>query len=550
MFRNHPKGMSVIFFAEVWERFSYYGMRALLTLYMTKQMLYSDTKAFGVFAAYTTLVYATPVIGGYIADKVLGQRKSVLFGAFLMMIGHFLMAFPGETIFYLALAVLVTGNGFFKPNLSTLLGKLYHKGDERRDAGFNLFYMAVNIGSMVAPIACGFVGEFIGWHYGFSLAGFGMFFGWWYFRTRQNVFGDKGLPPDPKFDRDPLFLGLTAVRLIQIGGILSAILFALLIAFNDFISWVLPVVGIGAISYAIYSGSKVDGIQRRKLFVAMTLIFFAIVFWSFFEQVGSSLTLYADRNVDRTLGDELVIDQESIEKLTSAGIDLGGIIPLLEKTHVSRSSFKSALQAATTDGHAEEIYQAAIPYFKEGWLTIPASASSAINGAFIVILVPFFTFMWNWLRKRNLEPSTPMKFVLALIQIGLGFGFFAIGVRFADNAALVPLIFLIGGYFLHTTGELCLSPVGLSMITRLSPASIVTFMMGTWLLSNSFANHIAGIIAKLTAVPASAVGTVSSAESLALYAEVFTNVFWAALAAAGILLLLTPLLKKWMFEEK
>ena len=259
MFKNQPKGMTVIFFAEVWERFSYYGMRALLTLYMTKELLYSDDRAFGVFAAYTTLVYATPVIGGYIADKVLGQRKSVLFGAFMMMIGHFLMAIPGEIVFYFALAVLVTGNGFFKPNMSTLLGKLYKKGDERRDAGFNLFYMAVNIGSMVAPIACGFVGEFIGWHYGFSLAGFGMFLGWFYFQRKQNIFGDKGLPPNPEDDTRPFLAGLSKIRVIQVAGFFSAAVFALLIAYNDFISFILPAVGLGAIAYAIYSGSKVDG---------------------------------------------------------------------------------------------------------------------------------------------------------------------------------------------------------------------------------------------------------------------------------------------------
>jgi len=475
MFKNHPRGLPVLFMTEIWERFSYYGMRALLVLYMTKEMLYNDEKAYGVYGAYTALVYATPLLGGYLADKVLGPRKAVLMGAFIMMLGHFTMAI--ESLFYPALALLVVGNGLFKPNMGPILGRLYGENDPRRDGGFTIFYMAVNIGAWMSPLLCGYVGETYGWHYGFGLAGLGMLTGFVVFQRGQAIFGEAGLPP--KSATEPVFWGLNKISMTFIGALLTVPLFIVLLNQNQFMSDILGVAGAIVLAVVIYTAAKSEKVERDRLIVAMVLTIYSVLFWSFFFQGGSSLTLFAERNVNRTIF---------------------------------------------------------------GW-TIKASMLESVNPMFIILLSMPFSAMWIRLAKINREPSTPMKFVWGTLLLGVGFGIFALGGQFAQNG-LVPFIFLILGYLIYTMGELSISPVGLSMITKLSPDKIVGFMMGVWFLSASFANHIAALIAKLTSTEGAVQG--DAVTTLSAYTSVYMNVFWISIGASLLMLLFLKPLRRMM----
>ena len=296
---GHPKGLFYLFFAELWERFSFYGMRALLVLYMTKQLLFGDEMAFGVYAAYGSLVYMTPLIGGMLADKVLGYRKSIVLGGVLMAIGHFMLAIEHPFFFYGALGIIIVGNGFFKPNISSFVGALYKQGDAKREAGFTLFYLGINIGGMVAPLLCAWLGNLYGWHYGFGLAGIGMLVGLYFFTKGVNsgVFADKGLLPDKKvFEKKTL--GLNKGQLIWVLAFLSVPLFSLIIKFNEYehyLVWAVTFLLIGILAY-IYS--TVSKVEQKRLWVIVYFTTLATLFWAIFEQGGSSLTLFADRNVN------------------------------------------------------------------------------------------------------------------------------------------------------------------------------------------------------------------------------------------------------------
>ncbi|MBI5186290.1 MAG: peptide MFS transporter [Nitrospinae bacterium] len=480
---TQPQGLYILFFAELWERFSFYGMRALLTLYMAKELLYADEKAYGVYGAYGALVYTTPVLGGLIADKILGRRKAITLGAVIMAMGHFTMALNTEFTFYIALSLLIIGNGFFKPNISSLLGKLYEEEDPRRDGGFTIFYMGINIGALLAPLGCGAIGELYGWHYGFGLAGIGMIAGLLVFRAGEKKFGQKGMPPNPEKLAKKIFAGTSLEQLIVAGSFLSAPLFALLVRQNQVMSYLLGVMGVVIFGSLFLTALRSERVEREKIFVILVLSFFSVLFWSFFEQAGSSITLFTDRNVDRNL--------------------FG--------------------------------------------LEIPASLFQGVNPAFIILLAMPFSNIWIFLSKAGREPSMPMKFAIGTMQLGLGFWIFVLGAWFAGGDGIVPMAFLLAGYFLQTTGELCLSPVGLSMVTKLAPGKIVGFVMGTWFLSTAFAHHIAGLIAKMTA-PAGMNGetAMSAAGSLPNYARVFGGIGLVAAGAGLLLLLLVPLLRRWM----
>lgn len=296
---GHPKGLFYLFFAELWERFSFYGMRALLTLYMTQHLLYSDDVSFGVYAAYGSLVYATPLIGGILADKMMGFRKSIELGAILMAIGHFVLAIDHPITFYGALALLIVGNGFFKPNISSFVGELYEEGDERRESGFTIFYMGINIGGWLAPLLCGWLGMTYGWHYGFGLAGFGMLLGLWVFKraVKQGVFGEKGKITDVA-QYEQKILNIKAGDWVKIGALLAVPLMALVVRYNEFEHYIVWVVSIGIIAVIGNIFAKASKIEKGRLTVLVYFTLLACLFWAVFEQAGSSLTLFAQRNVN------------------------------------------------------------------------------------------------------------------------------------------------------------------------------------------------------------------------------------------------------------
>lgn len=496
---GHPRGLFYLFFAELWERFSFYGMRALLVLYMVNNLFVDqanrDDIAFGIYAAYGALVYATPVIGGMIADRLIGFRRAIILGAVLMALGHFALAIEHPLFFYGALALLIVGNGFFKPNISTLVGTLYREGDPRRDAGFTIFYMGINIGAMVSPLVCGWLALQYGWHYGFGAAGVGMLLGlvfFWY-GARSGVFGERGLPPNPEAVKEKV-AGISRGTWVTILSFVVLPVFALLVFHGELdlpglgrvnftgeligyaINYLLLPVILIILLWTMYKSSKVE---RERLIVVVLLTFFITVFWSFFEQSGSSITLFAERNVNLSL-----------------------------------------LNAAQTN---------------------------SINPAFIVLFAIPFSAIWLWLSRLRMNPYTPVKFALGIAQLGLGFLIFAWSANFADAEGRVPMLFLVLGYLFITTGELFISPVGLSKVTELSPKKILAFIMGVWFLSSSFAHHIAGVIAKLTSVaPAEGGEEVSGFDSLYTYTGIFEQIGYVALGFAVLALIMTPLMKKWM----
>jgi POT family proton-dependent oligopeptide transporter len=439
---GHPSGLFYLFFAELWERFSFYGMRALLTLYMVnnlfRELSNGEEVSIGIYAAYGALVYATPVIGGNMADKFLGYRKSIMLGAVLMALGHFIMAFESEFFFFGALGLLIVGNGFFKPNISTMVGSLYPDGDKRRDAGFTIFYMGINAGAFLAPLVCGWLGFTYGWHWGFGAAGVGMLAGLIVFMigSRNGVFLDVGHQPE-KWQKRKV-LGGNVANVIYMGALLLVPIASFLVYFNDFhipllgelMEALLITVGIIILAYLIYYMVKSEKVVWHRMFVVLILTVFITVFWSFFEQAGSSLTLFAERNVNLTF--------------------------------------------------------------------LNASQTNAINPFYIIVLAVPFSVMWTMLDTKRLNPSTPIKFALGIVQLGLGFGVFAFSAHHMDSTGGVPFLYLAAGYFLITTGEMFISPIGLSKVTELSPKTIVSLMMGVWFLSSAFAHHISGIIAKLT----------------------------------------------------
>lgn len=550
MLKNHPRGLATLFFTEIWERFSYYGMRALLILYMTKELLYADEKAYGIYGAYTALVYATPVIGGVMADKVLGQRQAIILGAAMMTLGHFALAFPSQLMFYIALALLVIGNGFFKPNMAPLLGQLYSRDDPRRDGGFTIFYMGVNIGAIAAPLVCGTVGELVGWHYGFSLAGFGMLFGLLLFRRRQNIFGNKGLPPEAGTKR--YVAGLSGIRWTWIAALAAIPLFATLMNQSQVMSYILGATGLVVVVVVFVAAMRATKVERERLAVAMILIVFSMLFFAFFFQGGSSLTLWADRNVDREILTEYQIDEEALHELRAAGLSDSLAVRL---TALYGTSFDHSrkLLAAVEERLQQPLEGLEPP--REIWIesarhfgfSVTASQLEAVNPLFIILFSAPFAGLWFRLNKAGREPTTTMKFALGTILLGVGFVVFAAGQAVAD-AALAPMIILLVGYALVTAGELCVSPVGLSMVTRLSPAKIVSFMMGTWFLSSAFANHIAALIATLTATGGG--GAIDDpTASLAAYSNVYETVGYIAIGAGLLMMLLVKPLEKWSHPE-
>ncbi len=511
---GHPVGLFYLFATEFWERFSYYGMRSLLVLYIIDQFFQNidsterKTIAYGIFAAYGALVYATPVMGGIIADRFLGARKTIVLGAILMAMGHFLMALPGELSFYTALGLLIVGNGFFKPNISALVGSLYVEGDQKREGGFTIFYMGINLGAFFSPLLCGWLGKEYGWHYGFGVAGIGMLIGLIIFiiGSKKGVLSSNGF--QPKEFETKKYIGLKTETIIYIISFIFVPVFALLVNQNEakigqfgLMTAILSSLGIIVlikIGFHMYKESRVNA---HRLFVIVLLTFVSMVFWSFFEQAGTSLTIFADENV---------------------------LLP----------SWCNAAQA------------------------------QSINPLVIMIFAIPFALMWPALGKKNLNPNSIVKTFLGLFLLGIGFLVFAYSANFMNDAGKVPFFYLVAGYFVLTIGELCLSPTNLSKVTELSPAKIVSFMMGASLLSSSFAHHLGGIIAKLT-VPninninneslllnfaTSITGfksgisnsTVSGVQSLASSTIVFAQIGIVAIAVSIVLLIVSPFIKKLM----
>jgi POT family proton-dependent oligopeptide transporter len=593
-FLGHPRGLVILFFTEMWERFSYYGMRALLVLYLTQHFLFGPAEAQGIYAAYAALVYLMPVVGGLLADKYLGSRKAVIIGAVLLVAGHFTMAFEGqgareyltvggteyrlevegrdqnrqifavngdqrvqvaitpegvstvgaepsaanaadagavavaeattgevpvgaldpataaapaaaaaagfpasvgpgdytlrterdlggEPILFLALSLIIVGVGFLKANISTVVGHLYEENDPRRDGGFTIFYVGINLGSFLATAACSYLGIQYGWAYGFGLAGIGMALGLVTFILGQSWLEGRGAPPRPEILKRRSILGLPFEIIFWIGGLVAVLPVWLLMQRHTLIETALPwLAGVIFVSVIGYTFVQLKGVERSRMLVALVLIFFSVLFWALFEQAGSSLTLFADQSTEMP-----------------------------------------------------------------SWFN--AAMTQMFNPGIIVVGGPIIAALWVWLGKRNREPSTPVKFSFGLVFVGAGFLLLAWAAANAANVDFrVPLLFLFLTYFLHTLGELCLSPVGLSMITKLSVDRVVGMMMGVWFLSSSVAHIAAGLIAQATATGTVA-GVVTNPQlALQTYGSIFGTIGLTGVGVGLFLLLISPILKKGM----
>lgn len=576
--REHPRGLHILFFAEMWERFSYYGMRGLLIFYLTQHFLFDDRTAQAQYGSYTALVYLLPLLGGFLADRYLGNRKAIAFGALLLVAGHLTMGLHGPearqsiaydgaryellvegrgaarqvfvdtgtqrclfgaaedtqgcsasvtpegglaftglepgsalpqiipditshlteperstlftNILFLALALIVMGVGYLKANISSIVGQLYPQDDPRRDGGFTLYYYGINLGAFWASILCGYLGQTVGWWAGFGLAAVGMALGWLVFTRRRLLFWTRGevqlpdevgAPPEPERLRRKVVGPISFEMMLYLLSVPGVAVIWYLIQSPQYTFWTLMS---GLIIFggymAYYMITKCTWKENQQLILALFLIFVSVVFWSLFEQAGSSLNQFAERNTD-------------------------------------------------------------LP--SEGFLTVTPAQTQSFNSGFILLFAPAFAALWAWLGARRMDPNTPLKFALALVQVGLGFWVLVWGVQFADDSYRVPLIFLAGAYLLHTTGELCLSPVGLSMITKLSPAAVVSFMMAGWFLSSAFAQYVAGLIAQFTASDTVAGQVLDPGRALMTYKEVFWSLGVVAISLGIVLGALSFFLK-------
>jgi POT family proton-dependent oligopeptide transporter len=572
---GHPRQLARLFTTEMWERFGYYGMRALLTLYLTKHFIFSDGEATGLYGGYTALVYLTPLIGGYLADQYLGSKRSVKFGAIIMALGYFTLAFGGSpskpyamidnhryevqidnyrdgptsasnekrmlvdgaqryeikgnedgsiallkgdgsvartiakdglqskseknpvtvAILLLALSLISVGNGFFKPNISTMVGELYTQGDRRRDSGFTIFYMGINLGSILGQLACPFLADRFGWPAGLACAGVGMLISWFLIQFNGGRLDGYGEPPTRAGPDRAMIIYILAILAVPVvyllfqnvlstpkieagHGFVSALMALPLLNKMLYITFALSVPGI-----LIWSWFAGERREFQMMVVAMVLITFNVVFWTLFEQAGSSLTLFADRNTD---------------------------------LHVV------------------------------GQWSLSAPQTQNFNPISVVLFAPVMSLLWAWLAKRNAEPSIPVKFAVALMGVGGGFLFLVWGSTFAGPDFKVGLWWLAGLYLIHSLAELCISPVGLSMITKLSLARIVGLMMGVWFLSISVAQSLAGLLAQSASVETVGGQVTNPKVSLDTYTAVYQHYGLVTIVIGIVLLALSPLIKKWM----
>ncbi|MGC6486920.1 MAG: peptide MFS transporter [Planctomycetota bacterium] len=472
---GHPPGLYMLFFAEMWERFCFYGMRALLTLYMVSEVFsYDDAQATAVYGSYNALIYLTPIAGGILADRLLGYRWAILLGGLLMAVGQFTLVVQQEFFFYAGMAFMVVGNGMFKPNISTLVGRLYPDGDPRRDAGFTIFYIGINVGAFLSTLVCGYFAKSEDWTVGFGIAGVGMLLGLVTFGMGRARLEGHGEPPAP----EKLPANLTKVLL---GSLALVPLVYLLLSEDAAVKILLSIAVVVVLGTLIVTAIREERVMRERMFVLIVLWFFHMMFWMFFEQAGTSLTLFTKRNID---------------------LDIGG------------------------------------------W-EFPAAWGQFFNPLFILVFGALFTMLWAGLGKKGRDPSIPTKFGLALIQLGLGFYVLVWAASGVEDTGLVSILILIFCYLLHTTGELCISPVGLSAVTKLAPQRMTGMVMGAWFLSIAAAHKVAAMIAGETG--AAGGEGMTPQETLPIYTDVFWQITLYAVGAGVLIIILGQLfLKRWL----
>jgi proton-dependent oligopeptide transporter, POT family len=514
---GHPIGLYVCFLTEMWERFSFYGMKALLLLYVTKYHLFSDETGLNLLGAYGGLVYAVPVIGGLLADRYLGMRKAVIFGGVLLVLGHLGMAFEGSPastvngvverdglalqVFYFSLALIIMGVGFLKPNISTIVGKLYGENDPRGEAGFTIFYAGINLGAFLSALICGWLGETYGWRYGFGLAGLGMIVGLITFIVGQPYLYGHAEPRNPKQLSEKIFGPFSREHLIYLASLGGIGLVWLLIQSHSMMIKIIPGSswGFGPVTLSMHLTSavllvgvlyfmftKCSKIEREQMFVVLALIVFGTIFFAMYEQTAGSWTLFSDRTMNR---------------------EFFGFEPT-------------------------------------------AGQLQSLGALFIFFLTPIFAWLWPKLDKLGLNPSKPAKAGWGIIFAALAFFVLAWGAQHPDETGKAALLWFVLAYFVLEIGEIMLSPIGLSAVTQLSVPRVVSLMMGAWFLGTSYAEIVAAQLGQIAAIDPEATKELDIAEALIKYDQLFMFSAKVSLAAGVVTLIVSPLLKRWMHGVK
>lgn len=499
-FFGHPVGLSTLFATEMWERFSYYGMRALLILFLTAQLAIGgfgmdELEAYTIYGIFTAMVYITPILGGILADKWLGERKLIYAGGITKAIGHFTLATSAampsalaevrQPLFFAGLAILILGNGFFKPNISTMVGKLYDNNDPRKDGGFTIFYMGINLGAFLAPMIAGSLGENVAWHYGFLTTGFGMLIGTVWFYFRNNTLGRIGMPPSTSKEQLTL-IGRDWLDILAVVALSVAISYGFIYGWSyvmpmlqQVIIWGSAIAGVIYLTIRIWANTK-GKTEWSRVGVIMILALFNIFFFSGFEQAGTTFNVFARDNVDRIINVDTI--RYFFIAIAVGFAALGFFMRLKGKKSVVYYSFSLGVLA---------VFYLIQHYALQGdTVEIASSNFQSINALAIFIFAPLFTIMWARLDKWRANPSTPMKFGWGIMLLSAGFVVMAIGDARSQGGVLVSPMWLVMVYLLHTFGELCLSPIGLSMVTKLSPVKLGSTMMGVWLGSFAFGNFL------------------------------------------------------------
>ena len=560
---KHPKGLFVLFFAEMWERFSYYGMRAILVLYVTNGLLMSDAYANdGVYGSYTGLVYLTPLLGGYFADRLWGNRRSIITGGFMMALAQLILFISASfvhnvslahSLMWVGLIVLIFGNGFFKPNISSMVEQLYPQGDTRLDSAYTIFYMGINLGAFIGPLVCGGLGnqyddagkalrETFKW--GFLAAGIAMFLGTLAFIWLKNKYvvdpagNGIGILPNKMNvkvdDTNPVKksgMGNLGLWLIIAMGCILLLRFVVDL---DWIGSFIFGVAIG-VSGLIISDSSLTPFERGRVIVIFLSAFFVIFFWAAFEQAGSSLTLFAERDTDRSF----VVNTQLGSVILFILAIAAGMYYFLQRIMEIPKELKKIFAGLGLAAGVFAIYHYILgtPYDQK---EIPPSWFNSVNGLFILLLAPFMSQFWLFLNKNKMEPSSPKKQSMGLLFLALGYLVIAFGVK--DTSGGVSMLWLIILYFLHTVGELCLSPIGLSLVNKLAPARFASILMGVWFLSNATANKFGGTLGAL--YPGQGPTTILGYQINNLY-----DFFMVFVVMSGIAAVLLFLLTFWM-EKK
>jgi len=570
-FLGHPKGVYVCFFTEMWERFSFYGMKALLLLYLTKYHLFDDRAGLDLLGAYGGLVYCIPVFGGLLADRWLGMRRAVVFGGLLLVLGHLGMVFEGHaayrqeggvvrdtgalTVTYLSLALIIMGVGFLKPNISTIVGKLYAEGDPRRDSGFSLFYAGINLGALFASLICGFLGEAYGWRYGFGAAGIGMLAGLGVFLWGQKYLHGHAEPRDASALRQRV-VGMPREWLIYLVAVLAVVPLAALMwaaangafALGGEVSLalllMLVVLGGVLVWFAWFTGARCTPVQRQQMIALMALIVMALVFFTLYEQTYGSWVTFTDRLLTKDIVPSLVIRGGTPLPWSMVSLLLAPLAFVLS-ARLSERAPGSALPRRVFIAVSALI----VVLLVRDCLVIPQTAGSLtyLGGLFLVLLAPVFALLWGWLDRRRAEPGKAVKSAFGLVLGALAFVPLALAAQqVGATGQMASVWWLVLAYFLLASGEMCLSPVGLSAVSQLAVPRVVSLMMGTWFLATAFSETLAAQFGKLAAVDRVEGQALDLAAVSTRYADLFWLMTGIGMGCALLAFISAPLLKRMM----